>query len=159
MELRFWIYTGLIILLVVIILNIHTQINRKSAQKLAVEAFRDTDLPFSLSIENFFVEDPNIWCNKLATYWLFMNQTNVEARGQTKLSDLQKEYRSDGIQPICNAEKNTIASAIELNVKSLKATKPEIYQYLKYWCQRFKLAKGATWLEGGMPHKIGRAHV
>ena len=99
----------------VLIVYIQTAINRKSSR--AIETFRAANLPFTLNIENFFIEDPNIWYNKLATYWLFMNQTNVEARGQTKLSDLQKEYRRDGIQPICNAEKNTIASAIELNVK------------------------------------------
>jgi hypothetical protein len=150
MHSRFWIYLTIIIVLLVIIIYIHTAINRKLS--LSLEPFRSTELPFTLNIENLFIEDPNIWSGKLATYWLFMNQPNVEARGQSKLSDLQNEYRCDGIQPICKKEKNDIVSAIMLNVKSIKDIKPEIYHYLKYWCQRFKLAKGATWLEGGMPH-------
>ena len=150
MHYRFWIYTAILILLLVIIIFIHTAINGKSHS--AIETFRNPELPFSINMENMFIEDPNIWSNKLATYWLFMNQPNVAARGENKLAELQSKYRCDGIQPICNEEKNNITSNIELNVKSLKETKPEIYYYLKYWCQRFKLAKGAKWLEDGMPH-------
>ena len=86
MHFRFWIYIAVIITLLVIILYIHTAINRKFQHSL--ESFRAPELPFTLNIENLFIEDPNIWSGKLATYWLFINQPNVEARGNSKLSEL-----------------------------------------------------------------------
>ena len=150
MEKRYWLYLLVVIILLVIILYIHTAMNRRKHAQ--IETFRIAELPLALNRENLFIEDPNIWCNKLATYWLFMNQPNVEARGQNKLVELQEKYRSSGIQPISNVEKRDITAALELNIKSLATSNPNIYHYLKYWSQRFKLAKGANWLEGGMPH-------
>ena len=168
----FWLYNLVIIILLVFIIYIHTAINRKrnNIEQFANDEFRNTvgtmvpttfatgfayskpDLKFVLNSENLYIEDSNIWSSKLATYWLFMNQPNIEARKQTKLVELQNKYRNSGIQTITDTEKKNTSSTIEMNINSLKTTKPEMYHYLKYWGSRFKLAKGATWLEGGMPH-------
>lgn len=83
------------------------------------------------------------------TYLSIFNQPNIQARGFDTRAELIRTYNKCLI-PITDNEKKTTWTRICNFIESLRDIRQKKYIYS--WLDKIQIAKGATWLESGMPH-------
>jgi len=85
------------------------------------------------------------------TYLTRFNQPNIQARGFDTRNELQRTYNKC-IIPITDEEKKASWDNISTFVDTLPNNKR---LYVITWLSKIQIAKGASWLESGMPHTHG----
>ncbi len=83
------------------------------------------------------------------TYLSRFNQPNIQARGFDTRDELIRTYNKCLI-PIADNEKQNTWHRISNFVNALHNDKQRKYIYT--WISKIQIAKGASWLESGMPH-------
>jgi len=83
------------------------------------------------------------------TYLSRFNQPNIQARGFDTRSELIRSYNKCLI-PISDSEKQTTWHRLLEFIDTMPNEKRK--QYINSWLTKIQIAKGATWLESGMPH-------
>lgn len=83
------------------------------------------------------------------TYLDRFNQPNIQARGFDTCAELVRSYNKCLI-PITDNEKKETWHRICAFVDML--SDDQCKQYINSWLTKIQIAKGATWLESGMPH-------
>jgi hypothetical protein len=83
------------------------------------------------------------------TYLAHFNQPNIQARGFDTRDEMIRSYNKCLI-PITDSEKMDTWRRIYDFVDTLHDVKQR--EYIHTWLSKIQIAKGATWLESGMPH-------
>lgn len=82
------------------------------------------------------------------TYLSNFNQPNIQARNFDTINELLRTYNKC-LQPITDQEKYLTQQNINVFINDLL---PEKQKFIVSWIPKIQIAKGATWLESGMPH-------
>ena len=83
------------------------------------------------------------------TYLDRFNQPNIQARGFDTCAELVRSYNKCLI-PITDSEKQITWQRIYEFIDTIHDS--QCKQYINTWLTKIQIAKGATWLESGMPH-------
>ena len=83
------------------------------------------------------------------TYLAHFNQPNIQARGFDTRDEMVRSYNKCLI-PITDSEKQNTWHRISDFVNRISDTRQR--EYIRTWLSKIQIAKGATWLESGMPH-------
>jgi hypothetical protein len=88
------------------------------------------------------------------TYLAHFNQPNIQARGFDTRDEMVRSYNKCLI-PITDSEKmNTWRRICEFvdTISDTKQHESKQKEYIQAWLPKIQIAKGAPWLESGMPH-------
>ena len=105
--------------------------------------------PFTFTFINpGSAESKNIYDMCMKYYLSGFNQPNIQARGFDKRTELERTYKTMLI-PISSTEETNITQLLS---KKLTTIPNNIIAKVSNWINKASIAKGATWLESGMPH-------
>jgi len=155
--------TGLITILIILVLVIIYAYLRYQSFKpdlTAIETFTDPEPtniiqqpPATLNYQITFINPGSqaskalyMACNQ--DYLSGFNQPNIQARGFDTKAELERTYKTM-IIPITPAEEKDITSKLSSILDQIPSTR---LGKLSSWISQASIAKGAHWLESGMPH-------
>ena len=100
-------------------------------------------------------ESKTLYSVVLQYYLSGFNQPNIQARGFDTKAELARTYKTM-IIPITTAEESMITSKLSSILEQIPDTK---LAKVSSWISRAGIAKGAKWLESGMPHTHGNTMI
>jgi hypothetical protein len=100
-------------------------------------------------------ESKTLYSVVLQYYLSGFNQPNIQARGFDTKAELDRTYKTM-IIPITKAEESMITYKLSSILDQIPGTK---LAKVSSWISRASIAKGAKWLESGMPHTHGNTMI
>lgn len=100
-------------------------------------------------------ESKSLYSMCYQNYLTGFNQPNIQARGFDTKAELERTYKTM-IIPITSSEQTHISSTLSNILSQIPETKLE---KVSSWIGQASIAKGAKWLESGMPHTHGNTMI
>lgn len=148
--------TTILIILVLVIIYAYLRYQSFKSTPTEVESFTDPEPPNIIQQPNYQITFINpgsqaskaLYTTVLQTYLAGFNQPNIQARGFDTKAELDRTYKTM-IIPITPAEETHITSKLSSILDQIPLTKVD---KVSSWISQASIAKGAKWLESGMPH-------